>query len=81
MTTTHLSEGLPIVSQKPCRKRCTSVVRKEFWGATDEATPDQLIGEPYQGIRPAPGYPAQPDHTEKTTRSACSTPNSGSASS
>src|SRR5690606_23439706 len=29
--------------------------------------PDELIGEPYAGIRPAPGYPAQPDHTEKAT--------------
>lgn len=27
----------------------------------------ELIGEPYRGIRPAPGYPAQPDHTEKPT--------------
>ncbi|SEQ49570.1 methionine synthase (B12-dependent) [Faunimonas pinastri] len=44
-------------------------VRKEFWGyATDEAlTDDELIGEEYKGIRPAPGYPAQPDHTEKRT--------------
>ncbi|GAB5428234.1 MAG: methionine synthase [Devosia indica] len=44
-------------------------VRKEYWGyAPDEAlSPDELVGEPYQGIRPAPGYPAQPDHTEKTT--------------
>ncbi|MBR0555021.1 methionine synthase [Ciceribacter sp. L1K23] len=44
-------------------------VRKEFWGyAADEAyAPQDLIGEPYAGIRPAPGYPAQPDHTEKTT--------------
>jgi 5-methyltetrahydrofolate--homocysteine methyltransferase len=44
-------------------------VRREFWGyAPDEAfVPDDLIGEPYQGIRPAPGYPAQPDHTEKVT--------------
>ncbi|RUU25905.1 hypothetical protein EOD08_22975, partial [Mesorhizobium sp. M6A.T.Ca.TU.002.02.2.1] len=34
----------------------------------DEAlAPDALIGEPYRGIRPAPGYPAQPDHTEKAT--------------
>ncbi len=42
-------------------------VRKEFWGyATDEDyTPEGLIAEQYQGIRPAPGYPAQPDHTEK----------------
>ena len=44
-------------------------VRKEFWGygAAETFTPDDLIGEPYRGIRPAPGYPAQPDHTEKVT--------------
>ena len=44
-------------------------VRRELWGyAPDEAfTPEELIGEPYRGIRPAPGYPAQPDHTEKAT--------------
>jgi len=42
-------------------------VRREFWGyAADEGfSPEQLITEPYRGIRPAPGYPAQPDHTEK----------------
>ncbi len=44
-------------------------VRKEFWGyATGETlTNDQLIAEEYRGIRPAPGYPASPDHTEKAT--------------
>ncbi len=44
-------------------------VRKDFWGYAVEETiaPADLIGEPYQGIRPAPGYPAQPDHTEKVT--------------
>ena len=44
-------------------------VRTEFWGyAPDEALSAQdLILEKYQGIRPAPGYPAQPDHTEKKT--------------
>ena len=44
-------------------------VRRELWGyAPEEAfTPDELITEPYKGIRPAPGYPAQPDHTEKAT--------------
>ena len=44
-------------------------VRKEFWGyAADETfTYDELIAETYQGIRPAPGYPAQPEHTEKGT--------------
>jgi 5-methyltetrahydrofolate--homocysteine methyltransferase len=44
-------------------------VRRELWGyAPDEALPnDELIAEKYQGIRPAPGYPSQPDHTEKRT--------------
>ncbi len=44
-------------------------VRKEFWGfAKDEnLSNDELIKEEYIGIRPAPGYPAQPDHTEKNT--------------
>jgi 5-methyltetrahydrofolate--homocysteine methyltransferase len=42
-------------------------VRRNLWGyAKDEnLTNEELIGEKYQGIRPAPGYPAQPDHTEK----------------
>ena len=42
-------------------------MRKEFWGyATDESmNNDSLINEKYQGIRPAPGYPACPDHVEK----------------
>ena len=42
-------------------------VRKEFWGyATDEKLSNEdLVQEKYQGIRPAPGYPACPDHTEK----------------
>ncbi|MER8563791.1 vitamin B12 dependent-methionine synthase activation domain-containing protein, partial [Mesorhizobium sp. M1204] len=50
-------------------ERMHEKVRKEFWGyAVDEKlAPDELIGEPYRGIRPAPGYPAQPDHTEKAT--------------
>jgi 5-methyltetrahydrofolate--homocysteine methyltransferase len=44
-------------------------VRREFWGyASDETLAGQdLIAEKYRGIRPAPGYPAQPDHTEKAT--------------
>lgn len=44
-------------------------VRKDLWGYGDDETfaPNELIGEPYRGIRPAPGYPAQPDHTEKVT--------------
>ncbi|AEY00558.1 B12-dependent methionine synthase [Oceanimonas sp. GK1] len=44
-------------------------VRREFWGyAPDETlSNDELIREKYQGIRPAPGYPACPEHTEKGT--------------
>jgi 5-methyltetrahydrofolate--homocysteine methyltransferase len=43
-------------------------VRRELWGyAPDESlNVGDMIGEKYRGIRPAPGYPAQPDHTEKT---------------
>jgi 5-methyltetrahydrofolate--homocysteine methyltransferase len=42
-------------------------VRREFWGyaADEKLSCDQLIAEKYVGIRPAPGYPACPDHTEK----------------
>ena len=44
-------------------------VRRELWAyAPDEAlNPTDLIGEKYRGIRPAPGYPSQPEHTEKET--------------
>ena len=44
-------------------------VRTEFWGyaADENLDNDALIAEAYRGIRPAPGYPAQPDHTEKAT--------------
>ncbi len=44
-------------------------VRREFWGyAKDEAlSVEEMLAEKYRGIRPAPGYPAQPDHTEKAT--------------
>ncbi len=44
-------------------------VRRELWGyAADESiSTEQLVMEEYRGIRPAPGYPAQPDHTEKAT--------------
>jgi 5-methyltetrahydrofolate--homocysteine methyltransferase len=43
--------------------------RKEFWGYASGETlgSAELIAERYRGIRPAPGYPAQPDHTEKAT--------------
>ncbi|WP_404414002.1 methionine synthase [Brevundimonas vesicularis] len=50
-------------------ERLHKEVRTTLWGyAADETTNiDALIAEQYQGIRPAPGYPAQPDHTEKAT--------------
>jgi 5-methyltetrahydrofolate--homocysteine methyltransferase len=43
--------------------------RREFWGyaSAENFSPEELPNEPYRGIRPAPGYPAQPDHTEKAT--------------
>ena len=42
-------------------------VRKEYWGYVkdEHLTNEELIKEEYKGIRPAPGYPACPDHTEK----------------
>ena len=44
-------------------------VRREFWGyaTTEDLSNEALIKEEYRGIRPAPGYPACPDHTEKRT--------------
>lgn len=44
-------------------------VRKEFWGyaKSEKLSADELIDEEYRGIRPAPGYPACPDHLEKPT--------------
>lgn len=43
------------------------LIRKQYWGyqANESLTNDELIKEKYVGIRPAPGYPACPDHTEK----------------
>ena len=48
---------------------CLHRKAREFWGfgRTENLTTDDLIRERYRGIRPAPGYPAQPDHTEKLT--------------
>ena len=42
-------------------------VRKEFWGyaANEKLSNEEMVAEKYRGIRPAPGYPACPDHTEK----------------
>ncbi|NVK21400.1 MAG: methionine synthase [Kangiellaceae bacterium] len=50
-------------------ERMHELVRKVYWGYNSEENLDneQIISEKYQGIRPAPGYPACPDHTEKGT--------------
>ena len=49
-------------------ERMHAYVRREYWGYTPEEALNReaLIDENYRGIRPAPGYPACPDHTEKT---------------
>ena len=64
-----LSKALADRLAEAFAERMHQRVRTEFWGyASDEALDNQqLIAEAYQGIRPAPGYPAQPDHTEKQT--------------
>jgi 5-methyltetrahydrofolate--homocysteine methyltransferase len=50
-------------------ERLHEEVRTTLWGyaPNEHATMDELLQERYQGIRPAPGYPACPDHTEKAT--------------
>jgi len=50
-------------------ERMHELVRRELWGhaKAEKLSNEDLILEKYQGIRPAPGYPAQPDHTEKAT--------------
>jgi 5-methyltetrahydrofolate--homocysteine methyltransferase len=50
-------------------ERMHQLVRQNYWGyaADERLTNDQLIKEAYTGIRPAPGYPAQPEHSEKGT--------------
>jgi len=46
---------------------CLHKKAREIWGFGADLTPEELLREKYRGIRPAPGYPAQPDHTEKWT--------------
>ena len=52
-----------------CAEYMHERVRKEHWGyvADESLANSELIAEEYKGIRPAPGYPACPDHTEKAT--------------
>ncbi|MBW3616620.1 MAG: methionine synthase [Proteobacteria bacterium] len=62
---TSLADRLAEAFAETLHKR----VRRELWGhaADEDLSVEDLIAEKYQGIRPAPGYPAQPDHTEKAT--------------
>jgi 5-methyltetrahydrofolate--homocysteine methyltransferase len=64
-----LSQALADRLAEAFAERLHERVRREFWGyAQGEALDNAgLIAERYRGIRPAPGYPAQPDHTEKGT--------------
>ena len=64
-----LSQALADRLAEAFAERLHERVRREFWAyAPDEALDNTgLIAEAYRGIRPAPGYPAQPDHTEKGT--------------
>ncbi|MDC0937256.1 methionine synthase, partial [Pirellulales bacterium] len=49
-------------------ERLHAIARRDWgFGACEQLTNEDLIAEKYRGIRPAPGYPAQPDHTEKET--------------
>ena len=64
-----LSQSLADRLAEAFAERMHQRVRREFWGYTpdEKMSEAELIAEKYQGIRPAPGYPAQPDHTEKAT--------------
>jgi 5-methyltetrahydrofolate--homocysteine methyltransferase len=64
-----LSQALADRLAEAFAERMHERVRREFWGyaADENLTPEDLIRERYRGVRPAPGYPAQPDHTEKRT--------------
>ncbi|MGH2467435.1 MAG: methionine synthase, partial [Candidatus Limnocylindrales bacterium] len=67
--TAILAEALADRLAEAFAERLHELVRRELWGyVPDEALDNAaIIGERYQGIRPAPGYPACPDHTEKRT--------------
>ena len=67
-TTRFSSKRSPIVWPKPSPNACTRPPAAIGASAAKEKlSNDELIAESYRGIRPAPGYPACPDHTEKRT--------------
>ena len=68
ITTPSWPRRSPIVWPKPLPNICTNAPRDDWgYGKTENLTTDELIEEKYRGIRPAAGYPACPDHTEKWT--------------
>ncbi len=64
-----LSQALADRLAEAFAEKLHQIVRTELWGyaANETLSNEEIIAEKYQGIRPAPGYPAQPDHTEKDT--------------
>ncbi|NBN63340.1 methionine synthase [Pannonibacter tanglangensis] len=64
-----LSQALADRLAEAFAEKLHQIVRTDLWGyaAGETLTNEEIIEEKYQGIRPAPGYPAQPDHTEKET--------------
>ncbi|MEP1933114.1 MAG: methionine synthase [Roseibium sp.] len=64
-----LSQALADRLAEAFAEKLHQIVRTDLWGYASDAglSIEDVFGEKYQGIRPAPGYPAQPDHTEKDT--------------
>jgi hypothetical protein len=64
-----MAEALADRLAEAAAERLHELVRREVWGyAADEAlSVEDMLKVRYRGIRPAPGYPSQPDHTEKRT--------------
>jgi 5-methyltetrahydrofolate--homocysteine methyltransferase len=64
-----LSQALADRLAEAFAEKLHQIVRTELWGyaSAENLSVEDIIAEKYQGIRPAPGYPAQPDHTEKET--------------
>jgi 5-methyltetrahydrofolate--homocysteine methyltransferase len=65
--TAILAQALADRLAEACAERLHERARREWYAPDEHLSPDDLIRERYRGIRPAPGYPAQPDHTEKAT--------------
>ena len=63
-----LAKALADRLAEACAEYMHKVMRDDWgYGTSENLTNDELIEEKYRGIRPAPGYPACPDHTEKNT--------------